>query len=152
MPSLGPRRKHCPQSDNDRCEPGFIAVEWIAAMVLLLLPVIFIGAGISRWPERQQAARAAASEAARAAVLAPDESTARANAVLVGREVAANYAIPPDQIVIEVDIASWVWGAEVTVKVTTAMPSLDVPGVGSWSATDWSVEVSQRIEDHRELR
>ena len=132
-------------------EDGFVAVEWIGAVVLLLFPVLFIGAGISRWPERQHAARAVASEAARAAVIAPDQASAIADANTVGRQVAANYGLAANEITIEVQFDSWEWGAELTVKATTVMPTLDVPGVGSWSASDWSVEVSQRIEDHREL-
>lgn len=132
-------------------EAGFIAVEWLAAMVFLLIPVVLIGAGVSRWPEHQQVARAASAEAARAAVLADDPVTARAEATRVADQVAANYGIPADRYTVRVSIPIWDWGEPVTVTVTMAMPGIDVPGVGSWGATDWSSSSTQRIEDYRGL-
>lgn len=132
-------------------EPGFIAVEWIAALVFLLLPVVLIGAGVSRWPERQQVARAAAAEAARAAILSDTEAAAVASADRVAAEVASNYGVPADQFTVDVSAPSWDWGEEVTVTVTMSMPALDIPGVGSWSPSSWSSSATQRIEDFRGL-
>jgi hypothetical protein len=128
-----------------------VAVEWIAAMVLLLIPVMLIGAGVSRWPERQQVARAAAGEAARAAVLADTYAGAVAAADEVAGEVVANYGVPDAAYSIEVSAPVWDWGEDVTVTVTIAMPALDVPGIGSWSVSDWSTSSTQRIEDYRGL-
>ncbi|MEL7208989.1 MAG: hypothetical protein AAGK32_12305, partial [Actinomycetota bacterium] len=90
-------------------------MEWIAAMVFLLIPVVLIGAGVSRWPERQQVARASAAEAARAAVLADTQADALAAANRVADQVAANYGVPPDQYTVRVDAPAWDWGEEVTV-------------------------------------
>jgi Flp pilus assembly protein TadG len=126
-------------------------VEWVAGIVFLLLPVVLIGAGVSRWPERQQVARAAAAEAARAAVLSDTEAGAVANATAVANEVAANYGVPANQFEVTVSAPDWDWGQPVTVTVTMAMPSLDIPGVGSWSTSDWSASSTQRIEDYRGL-
>ncbi len=134
-----------------RSEAGFVAVEWVAAVVFLLLPVVLIGAGVSRWPERQQVARAAAAEAARAAVLSETAPAADANARNVAAEVAANYGVPSDQYRVAVDTAGWDWGEDVTVTVTMVMPTVEVPGVGSWGATEWSSSATQRIEDFRGL-
>lgn len=133
-------------------EPGFVAVEWIAAMVFLLIPVVMIGAGVSRWPERQQVARASAAEAARAAVLSDTQAAALAEADRVAGEVAANYGVPADQFTVRVDAPAWDWGEEVTVTVTMSMPALDIPGAGSWAPTDWSASSTQRIEDYRGLQ
>ncbi len=137
--------------ESVRSESGFIALEWVVAVVFLLLPVVFIGAGMSRWPERQQVARAAAAEAARAAVLSDSEAMAQANANRIAAEVASNYGVPADQFSVSVSAPNWDWGEEVTVTVTMAMPALDVPGVGSWSTTNWSSSATQRIEDYRGL-
>jgi hypothetical protein len=120
-------------------------------MVFLLIPVVMIGAGVSRWPERQQVARASAAEAARAAVLADTHADAVANARFVADEVAANYGIARDQYDVRVEAPVWDWGEQVTVTVTMTMPALDVPGAGSWGATEWSTSVTQRIEDYRGL-
>lgn len=132
-------------------ERGFIAVEWIAAMVFLLIPVVLIGAGVSRWPERQQVARAGAAEAARAAVLADTHADAVAAANQVADQVASNYGVSSDQYRVEVSAPVWDWGEEVTVTITMTMPALDIPGAGSWGATDWSTSSTQRIEDYRGL-
>lgn len=128
-----------------------MAVEWVAAMVFLLLPVVLIGAGVSRWPERQEVARAAAAEAARAAVLSGTEAEALANAQAVADEVAANYGVPGGEYQVQVSAPSWDRGQDVTVTVTMDMPSIDVPGVGSWSVTSWSASATQHIEDYRGL-
>ena len=129
---------------RDGREAGFVAVEWIAAMVFLLIPVVLIGSGVSRWPERQQVARASAAEAARAAVLSDTHAAAVANARLVADEVAANYGIPSDQYTVSVRAPVWDWGEEVTVTVRMTMPALDIPGAGAWGATEWSASATQR--------
>ena len=132
-------------------EAGFIAVEWVAAIVLLLIPMVLLGAGVSRWPERQQVARAAAAEGARAAVLSDTQALAVANPNRVADEVAANYGVPAGELTVRVDAATWDWGEDVTVTVTVAIPALDIPGVGSWSPGEWSTAATQRIEDYRGL-
>lgn len=144
--SRGGERAHRPET-----EAGFVAVEWVAAVVFLLLPVVLIGAGASRWPERQEAARAAAAEGARAAVLADTYAGAVANATLIAGEVATNRGVPAGEFSVQVDTPAWDWGQPVTVTVTVGMPTLDIPGIGSWSATSWSVSSTQRIEDYRGL-
>jgi hypothetical protein len=128
-----------------------MAIEWLVAMVLLFVPVVLIGAGMSRWPERQQVARAAAAEAARAAVLADSYPDAVAAANQVAGEVAGNYGVAGTAYDVDVSAPVWDWGEELTVTVTIAMPALDVPGVGSWSVSDWSSSSTQRIEDYRWL-
>lgn len=133
-------------------EAGFIALEWVLAIAFLLLPVVLLGAGVSRWPEHQQLARASAGEAARAAVLAPTHADAITQANLIAHQVAADYNVPDTAITVAVDAPDWDWGAEVTVTITVTMPTLEVPGIGTWRATDWSTSSTQRIEDHRGLR
>ena len=130
-------------------EAGFIALEWALAIVTLLIPMVLVGAGVSRWPEHQQAARAAAAEAARAAVIAPTAEEADGVARAVAAQVATNYGLDPSAVTVAFAAPTWDWGAEITVTVTVEMPTLDVPGVGSWSATDWSTSSTQRIEDYR---
>jgi Flp pilus assembly protein TadG len=140
------------QAGRNRNDAGFIAVEWLVAVVFLLLPVVLIGAGVSRWPERQQVARAAAAEAARAAVLSDTEAEALANAQVMAAEVATNYGVPEGAYTVAVNAPVWDRGQPVTVTVTMEMPAIDVPGVGSWSASDWSASSTQRIEDYRGLQ
>ena len=145
------RDRRARRGDPDRSEPGFVAVEWVAAMVFLLVPIVLIGAGVSRWPERQQVARAAAAEAARAAVISDTRALAEANAARRAGEVASNYGVPAGEYDVDVDAAVWDWGENVTVTVSMTMPAIDIPGVGSWGATRWASSATQRIEDFRGL-
>jgi len=132
-------------------EPGFIAVEWVAAIVLLLIPMVLLGAGISRWPERQQIARAAAGEGARAAVQADTALEAFQLANEVADEVALNYGVTPSDMTVRIENPVWERGEDLTVTITIAMPALDIPGMGSWDPGSWSVSSTQRIEDFRGL-
>ncbi len=131
---------------------GFVALEWVLAITLLLIPAVMLGAGVSRWPEHQQLAQAAAAEAARAAVLAPTHEQALTQADLVAHQVAANYNIPDVAITVTVDAPQWDWGAEIAVTVTVTMPTLEIPGIGTWRATNWSTTTTQHIEAHRGLQ
>jgi Flp pilus assembly protein TadG len=53
-------------------EQGFMAVEWIGAVALLLLPVVFFMLGIGQYPTRKSLAQVGAEAAARAYVQATD--------------------------------------------------------------------------------
>ena len=145
------RPAESPGAAGEAGEAGFIAVEWVAAIVFLLIPVVLMGAGLSRWPERQQVARAAASEGARVAVLSDTQEEAFVRANQVADTVAANYGVPSGEVDVQVEAAQWDWGQDVTVTVTIAIPALDVPGMGSWSPGSWSTSSTQRIEDYRGL-
>ena len=46
-------------------EHGFVAIEWVAAVAMLLLPVVVLVATLPTWAERRHAATVAAREAAR---------------------------------------------------------------------------------------
>ncbi|MCP3857756.1 MAG: hypothetical protein GY698_24030 [Actinomycetia bacterium] len=141
-----------PTTTRRRSDAGFVALEWILAITLLLVPAVMLGAGVSRWPEHQQLAQAAAAEADRAAVLAPTHDQATTQANLVAHQVAANYNTPDAAIAVSVDAPQWDWGAQIAVTVTVTMPTLEIPGIGTWRATNWSTTTTQHIEDHRGLQ
>ena len=48
-----------------RSESGFVAIEWVAAIAMLLLPIVVLVATMPGWAERRHAATVAAREAAR---------------------------------------------------------------------------------------
>jgi len=126
-------------------ERGFAAIEWVASIALLLLPVVVLVATLPTWAERKHAATVAAREAASAAVLQAtvDPATARA----VAREVAGNYGIPPADIAVAVRPGA-ARGAYVTVDVRVRMPAIDVAGiaVGAWHYT---ATQHRRLDDYR---
>ena len=54
---------------EQRDERGFVAVEWVAAIAVLMLPVVVLVATLPNWAERRHAATVAAREAAAVAVV-----------------------------------------------------------------------------------
>ncbi len=130
-----------------RAESGFIAIEWVAAVALLLLPVVVLVATMPGWAERRNAATVAAREAARELVDSWPNGDA-ASAVLVAREVAADHGIEASDLDVRVPSIGQVRGDEVEVDVDVTMPAIGVDGmsVGSWHYT---ARVTRRVDDYR---
>jgi hypothetical protein len=134
-------------SGPDHTERGFVAIEWVAAVALLLLPIVVLVASMPGWAERRHGATVAAREAARELVdrwpnADPD------SAVVVATEVAADHGIPAADIDVRVPSLGDVRGGEVVVEVVVTMPAIGVRGVavGTWHYTARAV---RRIDDYR---
>jgi hypothetical protein len=130
-----------------RSEHGFVAVEWVAAVGLLLLPIIMLVATLPVWAERRNAATVSAREAARLLVRQwPDRDPDAA--ARVAREVAADHGVDAEDVQVRVDGGGVDRGAYVRVVVEVTMPAIAVLGMraGSWDYT--AVEV-RRIDDYR---
>jgi hypothetical protein len=135
------------EADTDRCAAGgFIAIEWVAAIALLLLPAVVLVATLPTWAERRHAATVAAREAASAAVLRAEVDPGAARVVAV--EVAGNYGISADDVDVHVRTGAR-RGEYVTVDVRVRMPAVEVPGIAS--AGDWTYTATQhrRLDDYR---
>ena len=130
-----------------RGDDGFVAVEWVAAVGLLLLPIIVLVATLPVWAERRNAATISARDAARVLVRAWPNGDAD-DASRVAREVATDHGIGGDDIVVRVGAASGGRGAFVRVAVTVTMPAVAVLGMraGAWRYTAVAV---RRIDDYR---
>jgi hypothetical protein len=126
---------------------GFVAIELVLAIGLLLFPVLLLVASLPQWSERQHAAIVAAREAARVASQAwPADGEAVAERV--AREVATTYGIARGDVTITVSPPPD-RGGLLTATVTVRMPALTVPllaRVGAWS---WTARESVRIDDYR---
>ncbi len=95
---------------------GFIAVEWVAAVALLLLPTVVLVATMPGWAERRNGATVAAREAARDLVGSwPDGDPVAAE--LVAREVAADHGIDAADLDVRVVAVGRERGDEVEVEV-----------------------------------
>jgi len=131
----------------DRAERGFIAIEWVAAIAILLLPMVVLVATLPSWAERRNAATFAAREAARE--LADSWPNGDPNAaVLVAQEVAADHGIAAADLDVRVPSVGEARGGEVEVDVDVRMPAIGVDGMsaGSWHYTARAV---RRIDDFR---
>jgi len=126
---------------------GFVAIEWVAAIALLLLPVVVLVATMPGWAERRHAATVAAREAARELVDEWPNGNAAA-ATLVAIDVAADHGIDASDIDVRVASVGEARGSEVVVEVEVTMPAIGVRGmsVGSWHYT---ARATRRIDDYR---
>jgi hypothetical protein len=129
-----------------RHETGFVAIEWVAAVAVLLLPVVLLVATLPVWAERKHAAAVAAREAASAAVLRAQVDPRAAH--LVVREVAANYGIDARDVRVTVRPGA-ARGAYVTVDVHIRMPAIAVGGLLRAGAWTYTATQHRRLDDYR---
>jgi len=126
---------------------GFVAIEWVATVALLLLPMVVLVATLPSWAERRHGATVAAREAARDLVDNwPNGDPAAA--VLVAQEVAADHGIDAADVDIRVRSTGERRGDNVEVDVAVRMPAIGVAGmsVGTWSYT---ARATRRVDDFR---
>jgi hypothetical protein len=124
-----------------------VAIEWVAAVALLLLPVVVLVATLPEWAERRHAATVAAREAARE--LVRDWPTADPErAAVVARDVASDHGMPARDVVVQVLSVGVARGDLARVAVRVTMPAISVAGMsaGEWHYT--AVEV-RRVDDYR---
>jgi hypothetical protein len=128
-------------------EGGFVAIEWVAAVALLLLPTVVLVATMPGWAERKNAATVAAREAARELVDNWPDGNPDA-AVLVAREVATDHGVDEADIDVRVPALGRDRGDEVEVDVVVRIPAIGVGGmsVGAWRYT---ARATRRVDDYR---
>ena len=118
-----------------RREFGFIAIEWVAAIAMLLLPAVVLVATLPTWAERRHGATVAAREAARDLQLQwPNGNVAEAE--LVGKYVAADHGIDPSDVSVRVLAVGANPGDQIRVEVRVAMPAIVVPGLRACRRVD----------------
>src|SRR5215475_11236423 len=84
-----------------RRDGGFVAIEFLLAIAVLLLPVVLLVASLPQWSERQHAATVAADEAARVAIAAwPADGTEAATDA--ADTVASTYGVPVSDLQVAV--------------------------------------------------
>jgi len=130
-----------------RREQGFVAIEWVAAIGMLLLPVVVLVATLPAWVERRHVATVAAREAAQVLVNDWPHGDAQ-TAARVAREIAVDHGIEARDVDVRVSPPSPEPGGSITVAVAVAMPALAIGGVvvGEWRST---AVVVRRIDDYR---
>ena len=128
-------------------ERGFVAIEFVAAVAFLLLPIVVLVATLPVWAERRHAATVAAREAARELVDAWPNADAAA-AVDVAERVAADHGVESADVAVRVPSTGGGRGSYVRVEVVVLMPAISVMGMraGTWHYT--AVEL-RRVDDFR---
>jgi hypothetical protein len=129
-------------------ENGFVAIEWVAAIAMLLLPAVAIVASLPTWTERKHAATVAAREAARDLQRTwPAGDVAEAE--LVAKYVAADHGIAPSDVSVRVLDAGANPGDQIRVEVRVAMPAIAVPGAQQIDGWTYAATASLRVDDYR---
>ena len=134
------------EDSADDAERGFVAIEWVAAIAFLLLPVVVLVATLPVWAERRHAATVAAREAASAAVLRAQVDPNAARVAAVG--VARNYGIASGDVDVRVRAGAG-RGDYVTVEVRVRMPAVAVAGVLQAGAWTYTATQQRRLDDYR---
>ena len=128
---------------------GFVAVEFVAGLGLLVLPIALAVMAFPTWAERQELARIAAREASRTYALTNDASRAQD----VARQVASNYGVDPGQITVSLDAMPDFPiqpGDTVSATVTVKVPALDIGVMNLQSAEfDYSETHAEPLDVYR---
>jgi hypothetical protein len=126
---------------------GFVAIEWVAAVAFLLLPVVVLVATLPVWAERKNAATIAAHDAARVLVADWPHGDA-AVAVAWALEATTDRGIAATDVKVRVLAPGAAPGDDVRVEVTVTMPAIAVGGIraGEWRYTAVAV---RRLDDYR---
>ncbi len=126
---------------------GQAAIELVASVGLLLLPVVLLVASIPTWSERRHTAIAAAREASVVAANGfPGDVGDEAESA--AKSVAAAHGVPAEDISVEVRTGEGGSGS-VSATVTVRMPALVLPAIGSVGAWSWSTTHTRRTGDYR---
>jgi hypothetical protein len=129
-------------------EGGFVAVELVAGLAVLVLPVALLVLALPAWGERQDVARVVAREVGR--TIATDGRCEPSVARRLGATVATNLGVPARDLSVVLECAPGVEllrGGGVTVAVTVVEPGLRIPGIGrvaEWSFTSRHTEPVDR--------
>ena len=129
-------------------EEGFAAVEWVAAVGLLLVPVVFLVLSSPLWVERQSMAQVAAQEAARAVAVANDTDSGTEAGTTLVQEIARHHGVDPSEVSVSY-AGSTTRGSAVTATVAVTLPALSFPGLGSLGSVRWSTRHSELVDQYR---
>lgn len=133
-------------------------VEWTAAVAVLLVPILALVAVLPTWSARSAAARLAAEQAARAALVVDDVGTAVAAGRQQAATVAANHGFAHDLAAVDV-VAPDADGdgvidrdGVITSTVTVAVPGVALPLLGTVGGFAVTARHAEPVDPFRSLR
>jgi len=134
---------------GDAHERGFAALELVAGVALLVLPVALLVLSLPDWSARQSAARFAAREAARVVSLAGVCDPDRADSLVAA--VADGAGLGSGELHLALDCGAGTplpRGGTVTARVRVVMPAVAVPAVGSVPGWSWTAAHAERVDPY----
>jgi hypothetical protein len=132
-------------------ESGLVSAELVLGVGLLVLPVALLVLTMPGWFERQVAARSIAREAARAVVL--EGRCSQGLAARVAGEMAANHGLAVGDVRVSVQCESDPLppGSEIEADVSVRMPALEIPGIGAFTAWEWTARHRAPVDRYASL-
>lgn len=130
---------------------GFAAVEFVAGLALLVLPVAVLVVSLPVWAETQSAARSIVRETARVLALAEDDTAGRAAAASTAVTMAENLGVP---LLGGPRFDGSVEGlpgreAEVSASITVRLPLVPLPLLEDLTAVAWTVDHRESVDVYR---
>ncbi len=129
-------------------ERGSAGLEFMLIVGFIMFPMMFLITATT-WPARINAANAAAYEAAKAVVAAPDPAAAEDVGRARAMEVIANHGFDTADVDVTFSLADPGRGDVLKATVTITLPALIFPSYGSWDALRTARSSSQRVGDFR---
>lgn len=128
-------------------EGGFVAIELVLGLSLLVLPVALLVLTLPGWSERQVTARVISREIARQTAREGicDFGRARSVALTMSR----NLGVPDPDISVGLscrDGAALVPGSDVEARVTVMMPAVELPAIGAVDAWSWTARHREPVD------
>jgi hypothetical protein len=130
-----------------RADAGFVAVELVLGIGLLVLPVALLVLTLPGWSERQSTARSIAREVARDGARASQCDLDRARALAA--MMAENLGLPGDDVQAHLDCPPGVpldGGTDLAAEVTVKMPAVQVPLIGAVGEWDWTARHREPVD------
>lgn len=125
---------------------GFVTLELVLGLVVLILPVVLLVLTLPAWFARQNIARLAAQQAARTAVL--DSSLAQGASA--AEQIGAHYGLTSGDLRVSFAPSSGLQpGTTVSSQVTVRMPAVTIPGLGSVGGFWWTAGFSEQVDVYR---
>jgi hypothetical protein len=128
-------------------EHGFVAVELVLGLGLLVLPVALLVLTLPGWSERQMTARVIAREAGRR--VAREGLCDDAGAVGLGATMAENLGLAVGDVQVSLDCAPGSVlpaGSDLEARVTVRMPAVQIPGVGGVGEWAWTARHREPVD------
>jgi hypothetical protein len=128
-------------------EDGYVSLELVLGLALLVLPIALIVLTLPTWLARQNLARLAAQQAARTGVIAasPEQGAAAAGTVVAdaGLDPATELRLSWEPG------SSFARGGLVTARATVESPAVSIPFLGSVGSLPLTATFSERVDQYR---
>lgn len=129
-----------------RADGGYVTLELVAGLALLVLPIGLLVLVLPTWFARQNLARLAAQQAARTAVVTGSLDQGDA----AGNQVGADGGLTSTELTVSFAPGSGLArGGLVTAQAEVRMPAVVIPGLGDVGSFTWTARHTEAVDLYR---